>query len=122
MSLAPVLLRLPFHRRMLWVLALDPVPRAAEAIGRAEPLRHDAFEAKLTSMAKHHVTRRYDVVVNLQPYQRFGEQPDQQHLAMLDRLAPQVITIKLNEVEGVEEHAPVIAPVAQPVEHRQAII
>jgi hypothetical protein len=28
----------------------------------------------------------------------------------------------LDQVEGVEEHAPVIAPVAQPVEYRQAII
>src|SRR5262249_58333086 len=32
---------------------------------------------------------------------------------------PQVITV---QVEGVEEHAPVIAPVAQSVEHRQAIM
>jgi len=48
----------------------------------------------LTSMAKRHVTRLHDVVVNLQPYQRFGEQPDQQQL---DGLPPQVITIKLNE-------------------------
>jgi hypothetical protein len=40
---------------------------------RIRALRHDAFEAKLTSMAKHHVTRLYDVVVNLQPYRRFGE-------------------------------------------------
>jgi len=61
---------------MLWVLALDPVPRAAGTIGRAQPLRDDAFKAKLTGMAKHHVTRRYDVVVNLQPYGRFGEQSD----------------------------------------------
>src|SRR5262249_41432437 len=107
---------------MLWVLTFDPVPRAAADVGRAEPLRDDALEAKLASMTKYHVTRRYDMVVNLQPYRRFGEQPDQQHLAPLDALAPQVITIKLNEVEGVEEHAPVIAPVAQPAKHRQAII
>src|SRR5262249_56545998 len=118
----PTLSGLRLHRRMLWVLTLDPVPRAAGAVGRAEPLRDNAFVAKLTSMTEHHVPRRYDVVVDLQPYRRLGKQPDQQHLAPLDALAPQVITIKLNEVEGVEEHAPVIAPVAQPVEHRQAII
>src|SRR5262249_8692030 len=73
-------------------------------------------------MAKYHVTRRHDVVVDLQPYRRLGEQPDQQHLATLDGLAPQVITIKLNEIEGVEEYAPVIAPVAQPVKYRQAVV
>ena len=57
-------------------------------------------------MAKRHVTRLHDVVVNLQPYQRFGEQPDQQQL---DGLAPQVITIKLNEVEGVKKHAEAVS-------------
>jgi putative ABC transport system substrate-binding protein len=36
---------------MLWVFALDPVPRAAGVIGRAEPLRHDTLEAELTGMA-----------------------------------------------------------------------
>jgi len=35
---------------------------------------------------------------------------------------PQVIAIKLNQVERVEEHAPVLAPVAQPVEHRQPVV
>src|SRR5262249_59933183 len=111
-----------FGRRMGWFLTLAPVPRRAGAVGRAEPLRHNAFEAKPTSMAKHHVTRRHDVVVDLQPYRRLGEQPDQQHPATLEWLVPQVITIKLNEVERVEEHAPVIAPVAPPVEHRQAVL
>src|SRR5262249_49607491 len=76
---------------LLALLGVDPVGGAPGPVGRAEPLRHDAFEAKLTSMAKHHVTRLYDVVVNLQPYRRFGEQLDQQHLAALDGLAPQVI-------------------------------
>jgi hypothetical protein len=52
----------------------------------------------------------------LQPYRRFGEQPHQQHLAALDRLVPQVIAVKFDQVEGVKERAPVIAPVAQPIE------
>ena len=37
---------------------------AAGDIARAEALRDDAFEAKLTSMAKHHVARFCDVIVN----------------------------------------------------------
>src|SRR5262249_44719143 len=48
----------------------------------------------------YHVTWLHDVVVNLQPYRRFGEQPHQQHLAPLDRFAPQVIAVKLDQVEG----------------------
>jgi hypothetical protein len=42
--LSPVLFRLALHRRMLWVLVLDPMPRAAGDIGRAEPLRHNALQ------------------------------------------------------------------------------
>jgi hypothetical protein len=37
---------LPLPGRVLWILALDPVPRPARAVGRAEPLRHDAFEPR----------------------------------------------------------------------------
>ena len=36
--------------------------------------------------------------------------------------APQVAAIKFEQIEGVKEDAPVIAPVTQPVELRQAII
>src|SRR5262249_35517916 len=46
-SFAPVLFLFPLHRRSRRILALDPVPRAAGDIGRAKPLRHDAFQAKL---------------------------------------------------------------------------
>src|SRR2546430_4975074 len=36
----PILLCLPFHCWVLWVLALDPVPGAAGAVGRAKALRY----------------------------------------------------------------------------------
>jgi hypothetical protein len=50
-------LRLALHRRVLWVLALDPVPRPTGAVGRAKALRHDAFEPEPASVAKHDVAR-----------------------------------------------------------------
>jgi hypothetical protein len=34
---------------------------------------------------------------------------------------PQVIAVKFDQVEGVKEDVPVLAAVAQPVEHRQAV-
>jgi hypothetical protein len=34
------------------VLHLQPIARAARAIGRAEPLRHDAFTAELAGVAE----------------------------------------------------------------------
>ena len=50
-SLAPILLHLPLHRGRGRVLHLEPIARPAGAIGRAEPLRYDAFEAELASVA-----------------------------------------------------------------------
>jgi len=38
------------------------------------------------------------------------------------RLAPEIIAVKLKQVERVQKHPPVLAPVAQPVEHRQAVV
>jgi hypothetical protein len=41
----------PLHRRMLWVLALDPVPPPTGAVWRAKALRYDAFEPELAGVA-----------------------------------------------------------------------
>ena len=43
-------------------------------------------------------------------------------LAHLKRLAPQVVTVKFNEVEGVQENVRVIAPIPQPVKRRHAVV
>ena len=41
-----------FNRWGLWVLALDPIPRASRAIGRAKLHGCDAFQAKLQAWGK----------------------------------------------------------------------
>jgi hypothetical protein len=46
----PFLFRLALHRRRRWVLELQPVLALAAAIDRAQPLRHDAFEAHLAGV------------------------------------------------------------------------
>ena len=106
---------------MLWILALDPVPRAAGVVGRAKTLRYDAFEPELACVAKHDLARFVNVLVEhwarLGPLYELGEYC----LAALDRLVPQVIAVKFDQVEGVKEDAPVIAPVAQSVEARHAV-
>jgi hypothetical protein len=40
-------------RRAIRVLHLDPVPRWARAIGRADPFRHDAFEPEPAGVLPH---------------------------------------------------------------------
>src|SRR5262245_43456582 len=39
----------------------------------------------------------------------------------LDRLAAEILAVQFEQVEGVQENPPVLAPVAQPVEHRQSV-
>jgi hypothetical protein len=92
------------------------MPRTARGIGRAEPLRDDAFEAKLAGVTEDDVTRLSDVLINLQPHARLGEQTNQQDLAPLDWLPPQIIAVKLNQVKGVKEDVSISAAIAQPVE------
>ena len=41
-----------FNRWGLWVLALDPIPRASRVVGRAKLHGCDAFEAKLQALAQ----------------------------------------------------------------------
>jgi hypothetical protein len=50
-SPSPILLRFALHRRCRRILAFDPVPRPAGAVGRAEALRYDAFEPELARVA-----------------------------------------------------------------------
>jgi hypothetical protein len=61
---APVLLRLAFNRGRDRVLDLEPVLDPAGAIGRATPLRHDAFAAERASVFEH--DRAVDYVVSIE--------------------------------------------------------
>jgi hypothetical protein len=60
---SPIFLRFALDRWVLWVLAFDPVPWAAGAVGRAKALRHDAFEAELAGMGEDSQAVALDVVI-----------------------------------------------------------
>ena len=65
-SSTPILLRLPLYCRGLWVLGLEPIMRAAGPVGRALPLRHDAFETELAGVPEHNVAGLADMLIQLQ--------------------------------------------------------
>jgi hypothetical protein len=50
------------------------------------------------------------------------QQRRQQGLADFERITPQVVAVHLNHVERVQEHARVVAAVAEPVEARHAVV
>jgi hypothetical protein len=52
-ALTPILLFFALYRWSRRVLALQPVGRSAGTVARAEPLRHDAFDAHLAGVCEH---------------------------------------------------------------------
>jgi hypothetical protein len=69
-------------------------------------------------VAEHDVAGLGNVLVDLEA----GRGPAQQHrqagLAMLDRLAPPIDAIKLQEVEGRKKDPGIVSPAAQPFRQR----
>src|SRR5262245_41808596 len=119
---SPVLLRLAPHRLAPRVLALEPVGRAARAIRRALHLRHDALQPHLAGMGKHGRSVRLDVGIEAQTWSGALDQRCQGGLAGVEGLAPQIVAVQLNQVEGVQEDAGVMAAVADAVEARHAAV
>src|SRR6516225_1028772 len=88
MDSAPIFLGLAFHRRRIRVLELQPVLRPAGAVGRAEPLRDDAFEAHLAGVPEYALAIVGEVLVQTQPRKAPTQQTRERRLARLQRLAP----------------------------------
>jgi hypothetical protein len=42
-----------YHRRAVWVLHLDPIPRRSGPVWRREPLRHDPLQPELAGVPEH---------------------------------------------------------------------
>jgi hypothetical protein len=99
----PILLGLAFQRRRVWVLALDPVGRSARTIGRVTPFRHDAFEPELAGVLEHErAVRLLHVLVEAKARRRTREHARKRRPALCEQVAPQVVAVQLDQVEGVE--------------------
>src|SRR5215510_7964081 len=72
-------------------------------------------------MGKHGGSVRLDVLVEAQTGRGTPQYRCQRGLPCIERLTPQVVTVQLDEIEGVQEHASVVPPVADAVEARHAI-
>jgi hypothetical protein len=56
------------------ILTLDPVPRAAGDVGRAEAFRHDPLEAELAGVAENDVATLCDMFIQLHGPGGFADQ------------------------------------------------
>jgi hypothetical protein len=71
-------------------------------------------------MLEHERAFRLQVLVKPHPGPSASEQPGQSCLAPLEWFSPQIVTVKLQDIEGVHEHAGVVVPVADALEERDA--
>ena len=56
------------------------------------------------------------------PGRRAPEQAGKRRLAHRERITPHVLTIELDQVEGIEEHARIVPPIADAVEARDPVL
>jgi hypothetical protein len=105
-----------FTARRIGVLHLEPIGRAARTVGRVLPLRHDTFEPDLAGMGEDGRAIALDMLVEPDAGACLGQHACKRGLADLKRIAPQVVAIQLDQVEGVEEYAVVGAVVTDEIE------
>src|SRR6516165_3294733 len=87
------------------VLHFEPIWRAAGTVGGVLALRYGAFEPHLAGMGEDGRAIAFDMLVEPDAGARLGQHARKRGLADLKRIAPQIIAIQLDEVEGVEEYA-----------------
>ncbi len=73
-------------------------------------------------MGEHGGAVGLDVFVEPQAKGRLGQDGGERGFAQLQRLAPQVVAVQLDQVERVQEHARVVPPVTNAVEARHALV
>src|SRR6516165_10321860 len=121
-SAPPLFLSLAAHCRCFRILEFQPVFRSAGTVARAEPLRHDAFEAHLAGVPEYALAIMGEVLVQTQPRKAPTQQARELRLARLQRLAPQILAIQFEEIEGVEEDMLARRLAPQPFEHREPVL
>ena len=63
-----------------------------------------------------------EVLVEAQARRRAPQQARQSGLAHRERVAPQIVAVEFDQVEGIEEHARVVALVPDAVERRDPVV
>ena len=90
---------------------------------RVLALRHDPLKPHLAGVRKHEwAILVVEVLVEAQPRCRTPEQARERRLAHCERVAPQIVAVEFDQVEGIEEHARVVTPIPDAVEGRDPVI
>src|SRR5262249_22186185 len=119
---APFFLLFPFHGRCICVFHFEPIWRAAGTVGRVLALRHNAFEANLAGMGEDGRAVALDMLVEPDAGAGLGYDRCERALADLKWMAPKIVAVQFDEVEGVQEYALVSAVVTDKIERGNAVV
>ena len=117
-----IFLFFPLHGRRVRVLHVEPIGRAAGTVGRVLALRHDTFEPKLAGMSEDGRAIAFHVFIEPDAGAGLGHDRRERDLADLKRIAPQIVAVQLDQVEGVEEYALVSALMPDEIERGNAVV
>jgi len=117
----PILLGFSLHSRRLRVLHFEPIRRAAGTAGRVLALRDDTFEAHLAGVGEDGRAVAFHVLIEAQAKASFGQRTSKRGLAHFQGIAPQVVAVQFDQIEGVQERAVIIAAVSNEIERGDAV-
>ena len=63
-----------------------------------------------------------EVLVEAKPRRRAREQAGKRRLAYHERISAHVLAVKLDQIEGIDEDAFIVVPIADAVEARDAVL
>jgi len=119
---APFLLCLPFHGRCIRVLHFEPIGRAAGTVGGILALRDDALKTHLAGVGEDGRAVALHVFVESDAGAGLGHDRRERGLADLKWIAPQVVTVQFDQVEGVQERAVIMAAVANEIKRGNSVV
>src|SRR5262245_5462047 len=118
----PVLFRFSPHRRCVSVLHFEPIGGAPRTVGRVLPLRDDTFKPHLAGMGEEGRAVAFNMFIEPDVRAGLGHDRCECGLADLKRIAPQVVAVQFDQVEGVQEYAVVSAVVPDEIERGNAVV
>ena len=121
-SFAPILFGFALHGRCIRVLHFEPIRRAARTVGGILALRHNALESHLAGVGEDGRAVAFQMLVEAQAKASFGQRTSKRGLAHFQGIAPQVVAVQFDQVEGVQERAVIMAAVANEIERGNAVV
>jgi len=104
------------------ILHLEPVGRAAGTVGGILALRDDAFKTHFASVREDGRAVAFDMLVEPDAGAGLSHDGCERGLADLERVTAQIIAIQFDQVEGVQEHVPVMLAVADTLERCEPVV